>query len=396
VAKSRACEIAIDESTGELFVANYSTKDQTVVRYFAAVPEDQRPEHLDSAIKLGVVALRTMGTAKEVDLVERCFDSMLRDFSDKIEDALGDEGRVNKVLDEYFGDRGEVTQRINDVFGDDGQFARHLKDHFGPDGKIVKELLDPSVPGTPLAKIKDEFERQFVELRKDLAIAKKEEEMTVSTTLKGGRFEDEFEYMISEITRRYSDSLERKTEDYGAVKGSKKGDFVICLSENPDLKITFETKDKETISLPTAMADMKEAIENREAAYGVLVARDISSLPKSVGWFNEYNGNTLIMALGEGNDSDLEKELLWVGYKWARMRVLASGLKKAKGFDMKVVMDKVKEAESTLKKFSQIRTQCTNAKSAIEEIRNGIDTAHESLTGILDEIEDEIIGSSSK
>jgi hypothetical protein len=394
--KSTVCEIAIDESAGELTIANYSTNDQTVVRFFAAIPENERQEHFDTAVKLGVTAMRTMGTAKEVDLVERCFESMLKDFSKKIEDALGDEGSVKKVVDEYFGDRGAVTVMIDNVFGDDGQFAKHLREHFGPDGKIVKELFDPSVPGTPLAKIKNEIERQFVELRKDLGIAKKEEEMSAITPVKGRKFEDEFESMISEMTSRHSDTLERTTTTHGLIKGCMKGDFVVSLSENPDLKITFEVKDKGSISLATAQADMKEAIENRKASYGVLVARDISCLPRSVGWFNEYGGNVLVMALGEGDGSDLEKELLWIGYKWARMRALASGLKKVKGMDMKIVTDKVRDAESTLKKFSQIRTQCSNAESAVEAIRNGIDAIEESLAGILDEIEDEIIGASSR
>lgn len=47
-------------------------------------------------------------------------------------------------------------------------------------------------------------------------------------------------------------------------------------------------------------AMLKEATDNRGAAYGVLVARSRASLVGGIGWFNEYDGSKLACALEDG------------------------------------------------------------------------------------------------
>jgi hypothetical protein len=388
--KSITFGLEIDESAGEMVLSSYSTTDPEVVKYFVSLAEDQRQTQFDLALKLGVVALRTMGTAQNVDYVEKCFDSMFKDFSNKLESALGDKGTVKQVVDEYFGDRGSVTDMVEKTFGDDGKFAKHLKDTFGPDGKIVKEIFDPSKEGTPLAELKNEIIHQFTELRKDFASARKEKEIVGKTPLKGKEFETHLEGMISRLAEHHADIVENTSNKPGKLDPSKKGDLVVTLSKNPDMRIVFEAKDVGSISFPELEREMKEAIANRSASYGVFVAKSISTLPANVGWFNEYNGDILAIALGEDDESQLREEILKIGYKWARLRLLSGKGREIKGIDAKLLHDKVEEAGRKLKTLSGIKSSCTKAEEHIHNIRETATDVGSDVKDILDEILEEI------
>jgi hypothetical protein len=390
MSRSGGFELEIDESAGEMTLSSYSTSDTEVVRYFASLREEQRQIQFDSALKLGVVALKTMGTAQNVDYVEKCFESMFKNFSVKLEEALGDEGSVRRVVDEFFGDRGTVTEMVEDTFGEDGTFAKHLKETFGPDGKIVKEILDPSKEGTPLAELKNEIVRQFTELRKDFMSARKEREMVAKTTLKGGEFETEFEEMLNHLAEPHADVVEMTTDKPGRLAPSKKGDFVVTLSKNPDMKIVFEAKDAGKYTFPKLDVEMKEAMENRTASYGVFVAKSIATLPSGVGWFNEYNGNMLAIALGEDDESGLHEEILKIAYKWARLRLLSGKEREIKGIDAKAIHDKIEEAGRRIKALSGIKTDCTKAEENISRIRDTVDDVGPAIKELLDGILEEI------
>ena len=68
---------------------------------------------------------------------------------------------------------------------------------------------------------------------------------------------------------------------------SKKGDFVATL-DGSGKRIVFEM-DVERIGPTGVRADLKEVMDNRDAAHGVLVARSRASLTGGIGWFNEYD-----------------------------------------------------------------------------------------------------------
>jgi len=156
------------------------------------------------------------------------------------------------------------------------------------------------------------------------------------------------------------------------------------------MRIVFEAKDVGSISFPELEREMKEAIANRSASYGVFVARSISTLPSNVGWFNEYNGDILAIALGEDDESQLREEILKIGYKWARLRLLSGKGREIKGIDAKLLHDKVEEAGRKLKTLSGIKSSCTKAEEHIQNIRETANDVGNSVKDIMDEILKEI------
>ncbi|MFQ5909983.1 MAG: hypothetical protein ACE5IJ_04585, partial [Thermoplasmata archaeon] len=209
--------------------------------------------------------------------------------------------------------------------------------------------------------------------------------------LKGKSFEDLCEDLLSGAVRPFGDTLERTTDKPGLIKGSKKGDFVIALSSRPDLRMVIETKYTGYQSYNTIESTMEEALENREAAYGIFLVRHVETLSKSIGWFNEYKNKFLVAALGSKEfEEELHQEMLEVAYRWARTRVLLREATIAEGVDATAIQRQLEAAETALSRFSRIRTQCTNAKKAIQAIRDEAAGIQEELSKILSRISSEI------
>jgi hypothetical protein len=94
--------------------------------------------------------------------------------------------------------------------------------------------------------------------------------------------------------------------------------------------------------------------KRREAEYAIFVIRDFESLPKSVGWFNEYNGNSLVCALGKnGNDGVLHEELLYIAYKWAKSKLILESLKENK-IHVTALVQKGEAAKNKLRVFQSV------------------------------------------
>lgn len=376
-AEAQATSIEVDSEARILKVQALEISEPEVVDYFLEVPEDEWASHLRTVLRIGVLALRAVGTTERVDYIEKRFSALRSDFEAGLREVFDEDGRIAQVVERFFGDRGEVPEFIEALFG--------------PDGQIVKDLFDPSQKGTPLAKLKDEILEGFVNLRKDLGIQEKEEELIEATALKGGDFEDLVQDLLSETVRPFGDTLERTTDAPGLLKGSKKGDFVVTLANPPDLRLVVETKATGSETYPSIEETMEEALENREAAYGLFVVRDVESVPRSVGWFNEYQGRFLVVALGSrGAEDRLHREMLEVAYRWARTRVLLRRAARAEGVDVTAVRQELERAETVLKRFRRIRTQCTNVSKAVQAIREEAKGIQEDLKEILDRIGTEV------
>jgi len=333
--------LEIDELAGEMVLTNYLTHDVEVVKYFAFLAEDQRQAQFDLALKLGVIVLRILPIAPDVHYVKECFESIFQET-------------------------------------------------FGPEGRIVKEIFDPSKDGTPLAKLKNDIIPKLTELTNNIARLSGERETVARTTIKGREFEVAFEEMLSKLAEPHADEVENTTDRPGRLALSKKGDFVVTLSENPDLRMVFEVKDIDRIDLPELKREMKEAMENRDASYGIFVAKRVSTLPRSVGWFNEYDGNVLAVALGGEEEEGLHHEMLEIAYKWARLRLWSGRGRAIRGIDVKAIQDKIDEAGGKLRTLSKIKTDCTAVENHIKDIRETTKDIQSSIRNILDGILEEV------
>jgi hypothetical protein len=349
--KQSLAQIAVDN--GRLCVNGFETENQDIVSYFSELDEPSLQERFETSLKIGVISLRTVGLTERVDYIQKEFNTLNERFNETVD------GTVTAI-----------QQNLEQFFGENGQISEVIKTHFGEDGKLVKEIFDPFREGTPMCELRNIILNEIQKLRQDFKIVQAEKDVIGKTALKGFAFEDYFEKLLSKIARQQGDILERTSDRVGKVKLSKKGDFLITIGTKTSRKIVFELKDARSLSVPEIRRTLEESIQNREAQYGVLVARSVSSLPQSIGWFNEYNGNQLVCAMS-GDDSENEEiheEMVRIAYKWAKSKVLLEAEKQGK-HDPQFVNQTVDSIREKVSQFRAILTQCTNIQSSADEIR---------------------------
>jgi len=336
----------------QLIITNWETDDADVVSFFENKRAEDRSRALDRALKVGVVAANLVGTAERIDYVQKEFAMLETKFNLSLDTTLR-----------------ELEAKFDDAFGERGKFATVVQDTFGEKGKIVTEIFNPAREGTPLYQLRIELTRQLTDLRSFFATEKTREAVEETTPRRGLRFEEAIEKILDDIVReRKGDTLENVTNVPGKLGRSKKGDFILRVAEKPDSPIVIETKAVETTSLPAIRKTLKEAMENRSAVYSILVASDVTALPESVGWFNEYDNDQLVCAVGDSQSQSLQGEILNIAVAWARIRVLQRAERAS--VNSVQIQDAVKKAREAIGRLKDILTQCKTLETTVDKIRD--------------------------
>jgi hypothetical protein len=354
---------------GVLVIESFNTSDSDIVSYFKDRKAEEYEGLLETALRAGIIALRSVAVAEKIDYIKKEFGELDNRFSTNLKDRIQ-----------------ELDQRFDDYFGEKGKISEIINNHFGENGKIVKEIFDPKRDGTPLFILSQEFKRELAELREKLGIKEEVDQVKLKTPLKGYDFETICGQKLSEIARLNGDELENTTDKVGTLPHCKKGDYVVTLAGKSPRKIVFELKHVSGISLSKIHESLEEAMKNRQAPYGVFVVKDVEALDESVGWFNEYSENQLVCALSRQGSEDLANlEILLVAYRWAKMRVLLES-----AVDNTMDASKIKELvlglQNQLQKFSTIKTQCGTIERSAKEIKSVSDELKEHIADGITEV----------
>ena len=365
--EARPEDIVIEK--GRLLINGFETSDEEVVTYFEEIEPQARMQRLKNVKKTGVIALKTVGIAQKIDYIEKEFARMNTEFNKSVENTLE-----------------QLDDKIESIFGEDGEFAEVIKGHFGEDGKIIKELFDPSRQGTPLNTLRNEVRNEINSLKTDLKLDSQKESIEKKTPLKGYKFEDVCEVALSNIARHNGDKVERTSDIVGCLRPSKKGDFVIEL-KGTSRKIVYEVKDMDNrLTFPGIDKSIEEAIQNRNASYGVFLVKNVEALPQSVGWFNEYGDNKLVCALGsELMPNVIHEEVLHISYNWAKMRVFAEAMNEKK-IDSAFIENRISEVRKKLHGLNKVKVDCTSIENSIKDIRNVVEETQSQIDNDLSEI----------
>ena len=355
-------ENKITVTEDNLYLKDFQIDDDDIISYFQNLSESEDlEEKLLNLLKIGITVTKSISTAENVNYVEKAFDNLGSDF----------------------------THKLDEAFGEKGQFSEVIKDHFGEDGKLIKELFNPNKEGSPLQILKKELDGNLYEIREKLGINEAVEKEKERGTKKGLDFEDECEKKLQWIARIHSDKLETTGTTKGKITGSKKGDFVLTLGDNGK-KIVFEMKNMSNIPQKYIHKELKEAIANREADYGIFVVKNKDSLPENVGWFNEYDGNHLVCAV-ENNEGEamIDGEIIHIAYKWARAKLRLEDTKEKK-VDAASILVKTTEIQQKIGDLRKIKLQCNNIDKSTEAIRETTKDAEKEIKKQLDEIVDSL------
>lgn len=317
-----ADSVNFDQERGELQINNYSISDPDVAEFFEGREEEALEPLIDVALRVGVLALGIADTSRQVDHVRRHFERLQNDFQDGLDKHLGDNGRVEQLLNE-----------------------------------------------------------KLQEFKQAIAVDEAEErgraEIEAQTRIKGLDFEDAVEAQLSKIAADTGDVLEATGTIDGHL-GKKTGDFVYNVSDC-QRSIVLEAKNKTKIQQPQIQREMEEGMENRDAAYGIFVASSRDQLVNKVGTFKEFGRNYIAVGLSQSEEDEIKPELLRVAVKWARIRVIEAHLQDSGSVDPAIISERVDEAERTLEQFKQIRGQCTSIETSVDSIRKRLVTVEEEM-----------------
>lgn len=333
--------IILEPDDRTIIIKNLWMQNEDIYHFLDEVEDDKRVERLMSAVRIGVVGLRRMDIGEDVDYIEKEFNAMVSRFEKMFDPSIENShlGKLVKLLGEYF-----------------------------DKGGTVENMLDPTMEGAPLGKLRHEILEEIKDLRDAITKKKAKEEVVDVTTLKGYEFEDACEEILSDfICKNIGDELERKTQEVGEISRSFAGDYVVTLRDMPNKKIVLEIKDWDSITQPQIIENLEKAMKNRGAKYGIFVSKYKETLPKKIGWFNEFRGNMLVCALGSKKANTYFPEMLNIAYQWARLR-----LKKEIRLEEKAIetlAEGIAQIEEKLEVFSKIQRQCTNVDKATGEIR---------------------------
>jgi len=396
--------ISIDSSANSVVLKEITIQDAELVSYLSDFDKSEQEEAIKRALRIGASAMELVGTSKEAEVVENRFSEMEREFEDELDelrDELDDrfseeDGEVPRILDQHFGDDGHLKEHLNDIFGSDGQFAERLQDELGEDGEKIQEALDPDREGTPTYRLQKRIVEEIEEMKQrfDEQEGKEEgkDEIRQKTTLKGYEFEEQVKEMLSELVHQTPNQFEDTSEQTGELGTSKKGDFVISLNDT-DQRIVVEAKNgsfKETVD-----AEMTEAIENRDADYGILVASSIEYLPRTqVGWFSEIDQDYLVVALRDQDEEEIESRFFKFAFHWARTRTMLSAVDVGDDIDPEVVKGELDGIEDAIDNFSKVRSNCTTLEGTVDDIRNTLNEIEADVTSRIGRLEQEIGNSS--
>jgi hypothetical protein len=419
-------ELPIRIEDDKLIIDHFESDSEDVVRYFEDVEEEALLERFGQALAVGTIALRTMRSYENIDLIERKFNRMqssfesrlketLTEITKEVDDKFGKKGDVTLFVDKHFGEKGEVPTLVEAYFGKDGQLSRLMEDRFGVKGSFsetvdkyfgekglfqeqvekilgdkgsLKALLDPGQEGTPFNLLIEDIKAENAELIKKIVAEKVREEFTAKTTLKGFEFEEWVYTTLCEIARssNLGDVIEDVSKETSeSLLASKKGDFVLTLGENPNLRIAVDAKNYSTkLTFPKIKETLERAMKARNAQYGMLVSKQRDALPAFVGYFSEYD-NMLICALGKNDDPTLNYEIMEIAYKWAKLQVLRKNRESGK-VDVSVVSRELNAVKDELKDFQKILSQCENIDTSSTAIRETCKTMKSKVSSRIDDL----------
>lgn len=135
---------------------------------------------------------------------------------------------------------------------------------------------------------------------------------------------------------------------------------------------------------------MEEAIENREADYGILVASSVEYLPRTrVGWFSEIDQDYVVVALSDEED-EIEPRFFKFAYHWARTRTMLSAVDVGDDIDPELVKTELDGIEDAIGRLQQIRSECTELESSVSSIRKRFQGTEDEVSSRITKLESEL------
>jgi len=361
--------------------------------HLAELDEEARTDFVERALHVGYVVLQVMETETRVDYVRLEFDRMRNE--------------VDSELEKIFSEKGSLLMALNQFLGKDGELKRVLDDHFGEKGSVIYKILNPDDESTPLGKFRKQLQQEldadrdgtaFNKLKKDmddgfekvliaLGAAEAAEEEREKGTAKGGDFEDHVYTVLDLIARDFEDTVEFVGDDDGPL--GRVGDVLVRINPrdtgNVERNIVVEAKNA-SITLSGKKSFLKEldrAKENRGSHYAIGAVNE-SRVPAAIGSFRRYDGEKIVCSVPVDDDP----LALEIAYKVARAELVLSVMREEVRLDPSKLKDKVMEIQGQLDVMRAVKSALTGAAGKIEDAKGDLKKMETSIREIIGEILD--------
>ncbi|MGB9932889.1 hypothetical protein [Haloarcula amylolytica] len=389
--------VSLDQGTDTLHIESLEITDDELIDFLADHDVDERPNVLSEALSIGVKTMQLMDTSQDVEYVERRLGELEDELTDEVEtfqqelnNKIGDDGELQETLDTHIGENGTLQDRIEAAFDEDGPFVDRLNEELGENGERIQSALNLDKEDSPLYRLEQRLTDEIEDIREKVIEEETADDIRSRTYLKGGDFEDSIQEILGEVVRQTPNNVEFTGDTTGEM-GREVGDFVINLADT-DQDIVVEAK-TESYSTQNIKEEMQEAIQNRNAAYGIFVTDSLENLPRTkTGWFHEFTDqNTVVVAMSETDDQDIEPGYLRIAFGWARMRAVQAYADVGAEFDPEELQSELTEIEEDIGRFKSVRGQCDEIRKSRESIEETLDDIQQDITNRLASIEAELI-----
>jgi hypothetical protein len=385
---------------GRLIIENVIVDDATAADLVRARTDagDDPARVVADAIEIGARVLDREQAGASVEVLKQD----LEHASKEVEQRLGQTSEAVVTA---------LHKELQEIFGpESGHVTRVLARHFGAESSTavqhqvraaVAELLNESREklfkqfssadeSNPLAAfqkaavaaIRQSSDQQHVALREmngrvgalQLEVqklqAEKEKALEVAaehhrSTAKGRPYEEAVFDAVDAIAAAQGDDCDAVGDLPGV--GGRKGDVLVGIdgcAGPPRGRIIFEAKNSQ-VPKKRALAELDEAMAQRDAGYAVWVVPSEEQLPARTQALREVNGDKLFVVYDPDEGSRLPLE---VAYSLARARVLmARG--DADGLDASALRAEVERTLGAMEDVRRIKQQLTHAANGIEGAR---------------------------
>jgi hypothetical protein len=363
------------------------------------VAEGHAPaETVTRAIEIGTRVIESEGTAANVDYVKAELERQLRPLADRLGGVIeeGQEEFAERLALSFDSERsGSVQQQIRELLiaAMEHQRSQLAKQFSAQDGANpladFKEGVVRAVQSSQETQLRERAEdrkriealtNELTALRERLGAKEELEAEQSRGTAKGRDFEDRVHALLDEIATARGDVAHHVGDLAGETRG-KKGDTVIEIGggSGPCLaKVAFDPKDSQ-LTRPKAWEVLNGSLDDRGAAYAVLVVASDENVPAKTQSLVEYEGNKLIVAVDR---EDPERTILEAAYGIARARALAARQEEL-ALDAPAMKEAIEEARRALESLKTARQALTGVRKNADSIESALGAMEETAKAAL-------------
>jgi hypothetical protein len=397
--------VRVDGDT--IFIERLVVADAALAAFVTSRPQAERPDLVERALRVGLLAVQDAGTSIDVDFVRREFEGLLKrsqTMNERASEALDavlranfadQDGRLPRTLERFLGDRGQLNRFVAELFDESkrdsaiGRMRTLLGSYFDGDASRLAQLLDPTRLGSPLHQFRTEVADGFAKLNDRLtaieAAAAARGAERARSAAKGADFEDVLETLLAQVVRGTEDTVDRIGNEVGDVIRSRKGDFLLTvnpgLCDGRDLRVVIEAKDRQ-MSTRAMREELREAKLNRGAAVALVVFTPAHA-PAGAAPFDVRGTDVYCVLDPQAPDA----AVLDAAVRLARLYALASLRLTETDIDPQVLADALTGIRAELDLVRGLKMQLTSIGSAARDVGTGLDRLREQVLARVAEAE---------